>query len=521
MSTPNLIVYKNPLNLTVGQHNHQSAGQGGDYPWADFVSADVTYLQALVADITVTNLVDKSAAETITGNWTIDRGSYFTIGDSALSTDTDIRVYAHSGFNRTHIEWRDQVTAKFTLTHVNAATALILSGDSSSNSFDVQLYLTAYDLAVVSDGANSSIRAGSLATSYYNIRLYSEAAASANVRYYIGSTEQARIGLLVGSSTEFLIKKIATVTTLRLDDWTTVICEGDLQLAQGKKLQTDTTTTGVRTVQVLSNGATSAQILFASGTTTQVNAQITSAASTVFEVSASGGSITTLTLTSFTTLLASSLTALTSAATLTVSGLTTLVANGLTALTTAATLTVSGMTSLVSASITTVTLSSATTNIKIGNSAGGQTYVNLLIADGDNSGYFDCYAAGAKIGSVAWGGVGDTIVGMQIIGPTTDEYIALTSSGVSLIGDSVFLTVDAANSVQITIGANTTYIQDGNTSTACVITSASAGNFPEMGDGTNYWEIRNDQSDVDDIEFYLDGDLKWRLDYSAGTLVKV
>ena len=50
-------------------HNHTSATEGGDYPWADFVAADVTYLQALLADITQTNLLDKSADETITGDW--------------------------------------------------------------------------------------------------------------------------------------------------------------------------------------------------------------------------------------------------------------------------------------------------------------------------------------------------------------------------------------------------------------------------------------------------------------------
>ena len=56
----------------LGAHTHTSAATGGDYPWADFVAADVTYLQALVADITQTNLVDKSATEAITGQWTFD-----------------------------------------------------------------------------------------------------------------------------------------------------------------------------------------------------------------------------------------------------------------------------------------------------------------------------------------------------------------------------------------------------------------------------------------------------------------
>ncbi len=56
----------------VSDHDHTSSSEGGDYPWADFVAADVTYLQALVADITVTDLLDKSANETITGTWTFD-----------------------------------------------------------------------------------------------------------------------------------------------------------------------------------------------------------------------------------------------------------------------------------------------------------------------------------------------------------------------------------------------------------------------------------------------------------------
>jgi len=58
-----------PSGTTILDHDHTSATAGGDYPWADFVAADVTYLQALVADITQTNLVDKSDDEVITGTW--------------------------------------------------------------------------------------------------------------------------------------------------------------------------------------------------------------------------------------------------------------------------------------------------------------------------------------------------------------------------------------------------------------------------------------------------------------------
>jgi len=53
-------------------HDHTALLEGGDYPWADFVAADVTYLQSLLADITQTDLVDKSADETITGTWTFN-----------------------------------------------------------------------------------------------------------------------------------------------------------------------------------------------------------------------------------------------------------------------------------------------------------------------------------------------------------------------------------------------------------------------------------------------------------------
>jgi len=66
-------------DFTDAQHDHKSASGGGDYPWADFVAADVTYLQALVADIIQTNLVDKSATETISGAWTFNNANGLTV----------------------------------------------------------------------------------------------------------------------------------------------------------------------------------------------------------------------------------------------------------------------------------------------------------------------------------------------------------------------------------------------------------------------------------------------------------
>jgi len=58
--------------VSMGGHDHQSDDAGGDYDWADFEAADVVYLQALRAAILVSNLLDKSAAETVTGAWTFN-----------------------------------------------------------------------------------------------------------------------------------------------------------------------------------------------------------------------------------------------------------------------------------------------------------------------------------------------------------------------------------------------------------------------------------------------------------------
>lgn len=57
----------NPVNL--GGHDHQSDTAGGDYPWADIVAQDVSYIQALVGSIVVSNLLDKSASEEIAGTY--------------------------------------------------------------------------------------------------------------------------------------------------------------------------------------------------------------------------------------------------------------------------------------------------------------------------------------------------------------------------------------------------------------------------------------------------------------------
>ena len=62
-------------------HSHTAIDQGGDYPWADFVTLDVTYLQALRTRIDQENLVDKTANEEITGGWTYDFGQQYTLHD--------------------------------------------------------------------------------------------------------------------------------------------------------------------------------------------------------------------------------------------------------------------------------------------------------------------------------------------------------------------------------------------------------------------------------------------------------
>jgi hypothetical protein len=67
--------------VTMGDHDHKSSGAGGDYPWADFEAGDVTYLQALRAAILASNLLDKSATETVSGDYTFSG----TLNTSALT----------------------------------------------------------------------------------------------------------------------------------------------------------------------------------------------------------------------------------------------------------------------------------------------------------------------------------------------------------------------------------------------------------------------------------------------------
>ena len=88
--------YPDQKTSDVADHNHTAVDQGGDYPWADFVVADVTYLQALVADITQTNLVDKSATEVISGTW-----QFTNTGLRLLDTDASHNLNLKPGSNLT------------------------------------------------------------------------------------------------------------------------------------------------------------------------------------------------------------------------------------------------------------------------------------------------------------------------------------------------------------------------------------------------------------------------------------
>lgn len=79
----------------VGEHDHTSSDEGGDYPWADFTAADVVYLQALRAAILIANLLDKSANEEISGIWTFDNevivgGSQYD--DGKITDDGDFSI---------------------------------------------------------------------------------------------------------------------------------------------------------------------------------------------------------------------------------------------------------------------------------------------------------------------------------------------------------------------------------------------------------------------------------------------
>jgi hypothetical protein len=87
-----------PLTKVTGiaDHNHKSATAGGDYAFGDIVAADVTYLQALVADITQTDLVDKSATEVISGTW-----QFTNTGLRLLDTDASHNLNLKPGSNLT------------------------------------------------------------------------------------------------------------------------------------------------------------------------------------------------------------------------------------------------------------------------------------------------------------------------------------------------------------------------------------------------------------------------------------
>ena len=106
-----------PSGTILTEHDHTSSNAGGNHPWADFVAADVTYLQSLVADIIVTNLLDKSSNETISGAWRFGSGSNYATfdvngnlqfyGESSLKipieTHTTDTILALSDLHKIHI----------------------------------------------------------------------------------------------------------------------------------------------------------------------------------------------------------------------------------------------------------------------------------------------------------------------------------------------------------------------------------------------------------------------------------
>ena len=55
--------------VSIDAHTHTAADQGGDYAWADFIAADVTWLQALRGTISASNILSRAANEEITGTW--------------------------------------------------------------------------------------------------------------------------------------------------------------------------------------------------------------------------------------------------------------------------------------------------------------------------------------------------------------------------------------------------------------------------------------------------------------------
>jgi len=100
-----------PSSMTVPDHDHTAADEGGDYPWADLVVADVTYLQTLVADILVNNLVDKSSDETITGTWIFQKYAYVTKSGAGpfnlTSDDYGKKIFIDNGVNNVVVNLPD------------------------------------------------------------------------------------------------------------------------------------------------------------------------------------------------------------------------------------------------------------------------------------------------------------------------------------------------------------------------------------------------------------------------------
>jgi len=60
---------ENISTTTVSDHTHTTANEGGDYAWADFIAADVTWVQALRGTISASNILSRAANEEITGTW--------------------------------------------------------------------------------------------------------------------------------------------------------------------------------------------------------------------------------------------------------------------------------------------------------------------------------------------------------------------------------------------------------------------------------------------------------------------
>lgn len=110
-----------PTATVMTEHDHTSADEGGDHPWADFTAGDVAYLQALVADITQTNLVDKSNNEVILGNWTF--------------ANTGLRIYDTDSSHDLNIKPGSNITANrvLTITTGDSDRTITLDGNPTLN----------------------------------------------------------------------------------------------------------------------------------------------------------------------------------------------------------------------------------------------------------------------------------------------------------------------------------------------------------------------------------------------------